>query len=111
MALLSKLKLPGACLHDVMDFLFNGPFRKATVIEWERKEKGRRERETEPSQSIAQLPLWEYTLPMYSRKLKLKPKSTICTPICRHIGTASELQCYTKFYATIMLQDKPEDLL
>lgn len=97
----------------VTDFFFNEPFRKVTTIEWERKGKCRRERKKlSHHKEIAQLPLWEYTEPMYSRNLKLKLKSTICTPICRHIGTVSELQLYTKLYAAITPQkDKPEDLL
>lgn len=111
MGLLSKLKLPGACSHGVMDFFFLMSLLGKLLLCKERRGNCRRERKKlSHSTEIAQLPLWEYTQPMYSRKCEVKAK---IDHMCRHIGTVSELRLYTKLYATMIFtkRDNPEDLL
>lgn len=107
--LLSKLKLPGTGLHVVFFFLMT--LLVKLLLCKERRGNCRRERKKlSHSREIAQLPLWEYTQPMCSRKCELTAK---INHMCRHIGTVSELHIYTKLYATMIFTKRPnpEDLL
>lgn len=109
MGLLSKLKLPGAGLHVVMLFFLMTLLGKLLLCKERRRNCRRERKKLNHSTEMAQLPLWEYTQTMCSRKWELTAK---IDHMCRHIGTVSELRLYAKLYATLIVTKRhnPKDL-